>query len=153
MACDGGGGPLGHPRIFINLDKPQICWCTYCGVPYVSNISIYSTLHLFAEMARESGQETETADVRKLYRPSNHTGNTSRLFPTTPTPLTLLAIQQRFPSTRATLASLLSSDERALERSAGLLHFSLSLYIDMNYMFHFQSVTLSRIYTLVVTKR
>ncbi|KAI0756970.1 hypothetical protein C8Q80DRAFT_1131409 [Daedaleopsis nitida] len=20
--CDGGGGPLGHPKIFINLDKP-----------------------------------------------------------------------------------------------------------------------------------
>ena len=36
VACDGGGGPLGHPRIFVNLDKPQICWCTYCGVPYVS---------------------------------------------------------------------------------------------------------------------
>ncbi|GAB7351026.1 hypothetical protein MBLNU459_g1512t3 [Dothideomycetes sp. NU459] len=33
-SCDGGGGPLGHPRIFINVDKPQICWCTYCGVPY-----------------------------------------------------------------------------------------------------------------------
>ncbi|KAL1304205.1 hypothetical protein AAFC00_000628 [Neodothiora populina] len=34
VSCDGGGGPLGHPRIFINLDKPQICACTYCGVPY-----------------------------------------------------------------------------------------------------------------------
>ncbi|KAF1346244.1 NADH-ubiquinone oxidoreductase [Delphinella strobiligena] len=34
VSCDGGGGPLGHPRIFINLDKPQICQCTYCGVPY-----------------------------------------------------------------------------------------------------------------------
>ncbi|OAL38218.1 hypothetical protein AYO20_02670 [Fonsecaea nubica] len=34
VACDGGGGPLGHPRIFINLDKPQVCWCTYCGLPY-----------------------------------------------------------------------------------------------------------------------
>ncbi|TKX26820.1 zinc finger domain-containing protein 2 [Elsinoe australis] len=33
-SCDGGGGPLGHPRIFINVDKPQICWCTYCGVPF-----------------------------------------------------------------------------------------------------------------------
>ncbi|KPI34979.1 Lactobacillus shifted protein [Cyphellophora attinorum] len=33
-SCDGGGGPLGHPRIFINVDKPQICWCTYCGLPY-----------------------------------------------------------------------------------------------------------------------
>ncbi|KAF2646877.1 hypothetical protein P280DRAFT_465030 [Massarina eburnea CBS 473.64] len=34
VSCDGGGGPLGHPRIFINTDKPQICWCTYCGVPF-----------------------------------------------------------------------------------------------------------------------
>ncbi|KAH7135007.1 NADH-ubiquinone oxidoreductase [Dendryphion nanum] len=34
VACDGGGGPLGHPKIFINVDKPQICWCTYCGIPF-----------------------------------------------------------------------------------------------------------------------
>jgi len=34
VECDGGGGPLGHPRIFINVDKPQICMCTYCGLPY-----------------------------------------------------------------------------------------------------------------------
>ncbi|KAF4314418.1 putative NADH-ubiquinone oxidoreductase [Botryosphaeria dothidea] len=34
VSCDGGGGPLGHPRIFINVDKPKICWCTYCGVPF-----------------------------------------------------------------------------------------------------------------------
>lgn len=36
VACDGGGGPLGHPRIFINLDKPQVCMCTYCGLPYAA---------------------------------------------------------------------------------------------------------------------
>jgi len=36
VACDGGGGPLGHPRIFINTDKPQICFCTYCGLPYAN---------------------------------------------------------------------------------------------------------------------
>ncbi|KAI5290808.1 hypothetical protein KEM52_000339, partial [Ascosphaera acerosa] len=34
--CDGGGGPLGHPKIFINTDKPQICYCEYCGNPFVS---------------------------------------------------------------------------------------------------------------------
>ncbi|KAK5111347.1 hypothetical protein LTR62_005187 [Meristemomyces frigidus] len=34
VSCDGGGGPLGHPRIFINVDKPQICGCTYCGLPF-----------------------------------------------------------------------------------------------------------------------
>ncbi|ORY04365.1 NADH-ubiquinone oxidoreductase [Clohesyomyces aquaticus] len=36
VSCDGGGGPLGHPRIFINLDKPQICACTYCGLPFAN---------------------------------------------------------------------------------------------------------------------
>jgi hypothetical protein len=36
VACDGGGGPLGHPRIFINVDKPQVNCCTYCGLPFVS---------------------------------------------------------------------------------------------------------------------
>ncbi|KAH9950352.1 ubiquinone oxidoreductase 20 kd subunit [Amylocystis lapponica] len=27
--CDGGGGPLGHPKIFINLDKPGPRPCGY----------------------------------------------------------------------------------------------------------------------------
>ncbi|KAI9827723.1 MAG: hypothetical protein M1832_004212 [Thelocarpon impressellum] len=36
VSCDGGGGPLGHPRIFINVDKPQICMCTYCGLPFAN---------------------------------------------------------------------------------------------------------------------
>jgi NADH dehydrogenase (ubiquinone) Fe-S protein 6 len=36
VSCDGGGGPLGHPKIFINVDKPKINWCTYCGLPFVS---------------------------------------------------------------------------------------------------------------------
>lgn len=43
VECDGGGGPLGHPRIFINVDKPQICMCTYCGLPFVSS---FDTLYL-----------------------------------------------------------------------------------------------------------
>ncbi|WVQ82685.1 hypothetical protein IAT38_004817 [Cryptococcus sp. DSM 104549] len=32
--CDGGGGALGHPKIFINLDKPGPKVCGYCGVRY-----------------------------------------------------------------------------------------------------------------------
>ncbi|KFY13082.1 hypothetical protein V491_06527 [Pseudogymnoascus sp. VKM F-3775] len=36
VECDGGGGPLGHPRVFINLDKPEICTCTYCGLPFAN---------------------------------------------------------------------------------------------------------------------
>ncbi|CAG8561178.1 9428_t:CDS:2 [Dentiscutata erythropus] len=28
--CHGGGGPLGHPQIFINLDQPGSHACGYC---------------------------------------------------------------------------------------------------------------------------
>lgn len=35
VSCDGGGGPLGHPKIFINTDKPEIATCGYCGLPFV----------------------------------------------------------------------------------------------------------------------
>ncbi|KAM4054776.1 zinc-finger domain-containing protein [Hirsutella rhossiliensis] len=34
VACEGGGGPAGHPRIFINTDKPEISVCNYCGLPF-----------------------------------------------------------------------------------------------------------------------
>ncbi|KAL7274999.1 hypothetical protein RUND412_002063 [Rhizina undulata] len=34
VSCDGGGGPMGHPRIFINVDKPEIIPCGYCGLPF-----------------------------------------------------------------------------------------------------------------------
>ncbi|KAK5631983.1 hypothetical protein RRF57_007697 [Xylaria bambusicola] len=34
VACDGGGGPAGHPRIYINTDKPEIATCGYCGLPF-----------------------------------------------------------------------------------------------------------------------
>ncbi|KAJ5737810.1 uncharacterized protein N7483_002935 [Penicillium malachiteum] len=34
VSCDGGGGPLGHPKVFINTDKPEIATCGYCGLPF-----------------------------------------------------------------------------------------------------------------------
>ncbi|RPA87281.1 hypothetical protein BJ508DRAFT_197949, partial [Ascobolus immersus RN42] len=34
VACDGGGGALGHPKVFINVDKPEIIPCEYCGQPF-----------------------------------------------------------------------------------------------------------------------
>ncbi len=34
--CDGGGHPgLGHPKVYINLDKPGYHTCGYCGLRYV----------------------------------------------------------------------------------------------------------------------
>ncbi|KAJ3653279.1 hypothetical protein Zmor_012539 [Zophobas morio] len=32
--CDGGGGPIGHPKVYINLDKPGNHACGYCGLRY-----------------------------------------------------------------------------------------------------------------------
>ncbi|XP_003701090.1 NADH dehydrogenase (ubiquinone) 13 kDa A subunit [Megachile rotundata] len=34
VACDGGGGPLGHPKVYINLDKPGNHTCGYCGLRF-----------------------------------------------------------------------------------------------------------------------
>ncbi|KAI0396880.1 hypothetical protein F5Y17DRAFT_417211 [Xylariaceae sp. FL0594] len=36
VACEGGGGPEGHPRIYINTDKPEIATCNYCGLPFAN---------------------------------------------------------------------------------------------------------------------
>jgi len=32
--CDGGGGPLGHPKIYLNLDAPGPRACGYCGLQF-----------------------------------------------------------------------------------------------------------------------
>eukprot|EP00057_Strongylocentrotus_purpuratus_P013805 XP_011668279.1 PREDICTED: NADH dehydrogenase [ubiquinone] iron-sulfur protein 6, mitochondrial [Strongylocentrotus purpuratus] len=34
--CDGGGGPLGHPKVYINLDPSGPHPCGYCGLRYVA---------------------------------------------------------------------------------------------------------------------
>ncbi|XP_002734872.1 NADH dehydrogenase [ubiquinone] iron-sulfur protein 6, mitochondrial-like [Saccoglossus kowalevskii] len=32
--CDGGGGALGHPKVYINLDPPGAHSCGYCGLRF-----------------------------------------------------------------------------------------------------------------------
>uniref|UniRef100_A0A915HYN9 Zinc finger CHCC-type domain-containing protein n=1 Tax=Romanomermis culicivorax TaxID=13658 RepID=A0A915HYN9_ROMCU len=32
--CDGGDGALGHPKVYINLDKPGNHACGYCGLRF-----------------------------------------------------------------------------------------------------------------------
>uniref|UniRef100_T1H6R0 Zinc finger CHCC-type domain-containing protein n=1 Tax=Megaselia scalaris TaxID=36166 RepID=T1H6R0_MEGSC len=32
--CDGGDAHLGHPKVYINLDKPGAHACGYCGLRY-----------------------------------------------------------------------------------------------------------------------
>lgn len=71
VSCDGGGGPLGHPKIFINTDKPQICWCTYCGLPFV---------RVSAPELRGKGiQEACMWLTRREFRHTRTTANTSRV--------------------------------------------------------------------------
>ena len=36
VACDGGGGALGHPRVFLHIDENQgQITCPYCSRTYV----------------------------------------------------------------------------------------------------------------------
>ena len=33
--CDGGGGPLGHPMVYLQLDNQGQATCPYCSRHYV----------------------------------------------------------------------------------------------------------------------
>ncbi len=35
VACDGGGGPLGHPRVYLNMGGKAEIDCPYCGRRFV----------------------------------------------------------------------------------------------------------------------
>lgn len=35
VACDGGGGPLGHPRVYLNMRGRGWIECGYCDRRYV----------------------------------------------------------------------------------------------------------------------
>jgi uncharacterized Zn-finger protein len=35
VACNGGGGPLGHPRVYLNLGPANRIECPYCSRLYV----------------------------------------------------------------------------------------------------------------------
>lgn len=35
VACDGGGGPLGHPKVWYELGADGEVECLYCGRVYV----------------------------------------------------------------------------------------------------------------------
>ncbi|MEM8951143.1 MAG: zinc-finger domain-containing protein [Pseudomonadota bacterium] len=35
IACDGGGGQLGHPRVYLAIDDDQRAVCPYCGQVFI----------------------------------------------------------------------------------------------------------------------
>ena len=43
VACDGGGGPLGHPKVFLELDKDGKVCCPYCSRRVITSYSIHYT--------------------------------------------------------------------------------------------------------------
>ncbi|KAF2021270.1 NADH-ubiquinone oxidoreductase [Aaosphaeria arxii CBS 175.79] len=67
VSCDGGGGPLGHPKIFINTDKPKICWCTYCGIPF-ANEHHRKHLESLPETSYPLGPSGDAAEVNESQR-------------------------------------------------------------------------------------
>ena len=34
VACDGDNGPLGHPRVYLNMGEKDAIDCPYCGRRY-----------------------------------------------------------------------------------------------------------------------
>ena len=35
VACDGGEGPLGHPRVYLNMESKGHITCPYCSCEFV----------------------------------------------------------------------------------------------------------------------
>jgi len=35
VVCDGGDGPLGHPRVFLQIGNDDKVECPYCGRLYI----------------------------------------------------------------------------------------------------------------------
>lgn len=35
VVCDGGGGAVGHPRVFLNMGEAREIDCPYCGKRFV----------------------------------------------------------------------------------------------------------------------
>ena len=38
VACDGGGGPLGHPQVWLNIGTEGRVVCPYCSREFVKSI-------------------------------------------------------------------------------------------------------------------
>jgi len=45
VACDGGGGALGHPKVYLNLGKDKRIECPYCSRLYVLRAGADSRSH------------------------------------------------------------------------------------------------------------
>ena len=45
VACDGGNGPLGHPRVYLRMAGEPHVDCPYCGRRYVPKEGAKAAAH------------------------------------------------------------------------------------------------------------
>jgi uncharacterized Zn-finger protein len=45
VACDGGGGPLGHPKVYLNVGKSGEIDCPYCGKHFILKADAKADAH------------------------------------------------------------------------------------------------------------
>ena len=45
VACNGGGGPLGHPRVYLNLAPSGRVECPYCSRLFINRAAITHDEH------------------------------------------------------------------------------------------------------------
>lgn len=45
VACDGGGGALGHPRVYLNLGADNMVECPYCDRQFVFREGVNPAVH------------------------------------------------------------------------------------------------------------
>ena len=64
-ACNGGGGPLGHPRVYLNLAPTGHHECPYCSRQFVNRALAHAN-----EMRIDSGVVLPSAHAAGAERPS-----------------------------------------------------------------------------------
>lgn len=42
IGCDGGGGALGHPLVYLTMDNSGKVDCPYCGRRYIRRLGVKS---------------------------------------------------------------------------------------------------------------
>ena len=45
VGCDGGGGALGHPLVYLNMEKRGAVDCPYCGRKFVLKAGAKAAAH------------------------------------------------------------------------------------------------------------
>ena len=110
VACDGGCGPLGHPKVYMAIDRTGRVTCAYCGRLFVRDPERAGESELMA-------QEEAAALTTSARRPPS-TDRSGQA------PEATSALGELEAATRLALAVLLALDDARIagEEAAGLEH-------------------------------